>query len=122
MQLYNGRAAACAIKTRNVGVDAATNDSTGYVLYTASSSTTAEKHSNIRVDLHGLRVREAVQFLSSLINEHRASHTRVTVDAITGVGHNSLDGRPKLLPGVIRLLQHEQLAHQVHEGYVRFKV
>jgi DNA-nicking Smr family endonuclease len=48
-----------------------------------------------RVDLHGLRVREALEFIYSIIERHRASQTQMTVEAITGIGRGSAGGQAR---------------------------
>jgi hypothetical protein len=123
MNYYNSRAAACTIRDRNDGgVQADVVGNTGAVCYrNPQLSEPVAPTSYVRVDLHGLFVREAIQFLASLIDQYSAAKSKVTVDAITGVGNNSQGGRPRLMEATIRLLRQKQLPYQVNGGTVRFK-
>lgn len=94
----------------------------GSVCYRSpQTSDGSQSTSYVRVDLHGLFVREAVQFLASLIDQYSAKKAKVTVDAITGVGNNSQGGRARLMEATTRLLRQKQLPYQVNNGTVRFK-
>jgi DNA-nicking Smr family endonuclease len=73
------------------------------------------------VDLHGLHIQEATYTLTTLIDLYRRYTTISNITIVTGTGHHSSQGRVKLLPAIIELVDSMQIKYKKvkdKSGYV----
>jgi len=62
----------------------------------------------LTLDLHYLRVHEALQVLRTLLPSAVAKKDIKAIYLITGSGNHSVGGKGKLLPAAVRFLAHQQ--------------
>eukprot|EP00730_Choanoeca_flexa_P014873 TRINITY_DN6660_c0_g1_i2.p1 TRINITY_DN6660_c0_g1~~TRINITY_DN6660_c0_g1_i2.p1 ORF type:complete len:912 (+),score=106.66 TRINITY_DN6660_c0_g1_i2:236-2971(+) len=83
-----------------------------------------------RLDLHGLRVREALEKVSELLAYHKQRRASLRgpdsiryVDVITGVGRHSANGKARIKPELERWLNSKGIQYSHHQnGVIRIKL
>ena len=72
-------------------------------------------------DLHGLLVREAMQFVDSVFNFYGVQH-RMIFRFIVGRGSHSIGGVARLGPALRRYLENRNIPHTCLEGEIRARI
>ena len=78
----------------------------------------------ICIDMHGVDVRSAVQFVKSLVETcYRAgNHHHVCISLIVGVGNHSIRNIPRLKPAIVNFLKNTSMIKMMGgaEGKIDF--
>jgi hypothetical protein len=72
-------------------------------------------------DLHGLLVREAIQFVNSIFNFYGTQH-RMIFRFIVGRGNHSIGGVARLGPALRKYLENRNIPYTTFDGEIRARV
>lgn len=72
-------------------------------------------------DLHGLYVREAVQFVESVFEYHKSNH-RMILRFIIGKGNHSIGNISRLGPALKKYLDSHHISYTALDGEIRARI